>query len=231
MNNQTKKFQDKMIKVNALKGKQAEDKQRDIVPALIDSVAKRQEDRRQLEFLLNDRAQKELEIKRLKAQIAELTTPKVEAPKPVPTVDRGGFRSPLHLWRLKQIAETGTFVDPVTREEWLAAGLIEYYAPDEEEQCGVNVTKLIDPARYAQKSRINWNTSDLRPIDIAFNEFDLERLYNPEFNVFDREQLKERWSSLCSLSKPLTGLTLSKLLKVYAEQRGLTFVKNYQLHQ
>lgn len=223
MTSQKAKFEAKMNKVNAIKGRQYVDKSREVAPAIIESVAKREEERRLLEYYTSLIADKDREIAKLSSRITELENAMTvvrEAAVGTEKPRTNGFRTPLHLWRMEQIRKTGTFVDPQTRAEWAAAGLLEY-APEEDDT--VDISHLIDPSLYAWGTKIKWDAPGLRAMDIAFNEFDLERAYNPDFDVFDVDQVKKKWSTLATLAKPLTGLSLGRLLQVYAEERSLPY--------
>lgn len=83
--------------------------------------------------------------------------------------------------------------------------------------------RLMDPSLYSKGSRIVWHTVGLLPRDIAFNEFDLERINDKEFDVFDQSHIKARWLTLAQQCRPITGMTLGELLKAYAQKRGLEF--------
>lgn len=83
--------------------------------------------------------------------------------------------------------------------------------------------KLLDPELYTKGSRIVWNTFGLVPRDIAFNEFDIERMNDPDFDVFNQDHIKDRWLTLAQQCRAITGMSLGELLKAYAVKRGLEF--------
>jgi hypothetical protein len=74
---------------------------------------------------------------------------------------------------------------------------------------------------YMMGSRIHWYSPGFVPREIAFNEFDIARREDATFNIFDSSHIKKRWLTLFQQCKPVTGITLGQLVRLYAEKRGL----------
>lgn len=89
-------------------------------------------------------------------------------------------------------------------------------------QAWVGKNNLIDPERYSNGKDIVWSRSTA--LEVAFNEFDLEILYEESFDVFNNDHIKERWPLFYLHCKKLTGKSLDDIVKLYVLQREIPYV-------
>jgi hypothetical protein len=230
---QKSKFEAKLHKTQVIKGKRAEDTRREQETLLAIEVERKRAEERTLKFMADrlsettsrlsiverDNASLKEEVAVLKEMLIRVGVhPQVAATAAVPMKSKSGL-TPLHQWRMAQIRETGTFTDPTTKEGWIAIDLPEFWIEDE-----VKAFKVFPRSEYIRgESQINWKSTMHSPMGIAFNEFDIARMEDENFDVTDPNHIKIRWSTLIN-SKPLTGLTLNNLLKVYAKERGIDLI-------
>lgn len=83
--------------------------------------------------------------------------------------------------------------------------------------------KVMDPSTYTRNGRIYYRTIGMSPLDIQYNEFDIELIScdGDADWLADSEYLMDRWSTFCQQCKTYTNSTLGEFIRGYAKRRGL----------
>lgn len=112
-----------------------------------------------------------------------------------------------------KLRTTSPVVDDMVKEAHKTGDVLEW----------LNDVKLMDPDLYTRGGRIYYLTIGLSPRDIQYNEFDLEFLNDPDFDLADLDYIRENWSTFAQKAKDYTGSTLLEFVKAYAMRRGISF--------
>lgn len=76
--------------------------------------------------------------------------------------------------------------------------------------------------QYCKGINILWNCG-VPPVDIACNEFDIFRYERNMYTMIQPENVRQQWSTLYQNCGKIANMPLSRLLKIYADQRGLNY--------
>jgi len=118
---------------------------------------------------------------------------------------------------MRVIRNSGTVQRTITVTEEITMPQVEMEEPD----------YIENPPYYTPGGRINWHYAEKDPewppVRIAFNEFDRYRYKNNIYTMIGQDEVRRNWSTLSLHSRKLTGMTLGRLLKQYAKERGLNY--------